>query len=389
MKRSGASSSMTIGGGVSGNGVGDGPSGASGSLNMDGQVRELKLGSTFNARNTTTAFHTIKYDFKPASVDFNKVATFNIESNNQVTVTVPNVEGSGVPNTVYQGVQRKYTKECLLIIDRDTGVVTLEKLNDNIMVKKTRKGQSGPARGPLPSLENSTKRISSKTKVSTGSRKTNSNIISAPQRSATNTAPTVMSMSPLQSTLGISGNTRSPIQAPEWKANAAPSTLPSVPMLLDDDDDAMMSYPPQNLFANNQRHSQSQSPGSSSKTVQPPQQQMKQASPQLPNTFSNNFSNSSNSSIFGAGANGASHLPVNGTTTTPPPTIPTMNNLGEDIGILSSSSSSGSDSESSSDSDSSDSDSDTEQPQATGMSMPSVPMQQKMVFHNGGCWFCW
>lgn len=116
MKRSGAASSMTIG-----NGVGNAPGAGSGSLNMDGQVRELKLGSTFNSRNTSTAFHTIKYDFKPASVDFNKVATFNIEPNNQVTVTVPNVESSGVPNTVYKGVQRKYTKECLLIIDRDTG----------------------------------------------------------------------------------------------------------------------------------------------------------------------------------------------------------------------------------------------------------------------------
>ncbi|KAL5287021.1 EAF1 family protein [Megaselia abdita] len=473
MKRTGAASSMTIGGGVSGNGVGDAAGAGnhhqhhnqlgstfSQRLNMDGQVRELKLGSTFNTRNTSTAFHTIKYDFKPASVDFNKVASFNVEPNNLVTVTVPNVESSGVPNTVYKGNHKKYTKECLLIIDRDTGVVTLEKLNHNILVKKTRaKGPSGPA--PLPSLENSTKRISSKTKVSTGNRKTNSNIINAPSGSrGTNSSATVntgssggggggssgtalQGMSPLQSSLGMSGNTRSPIQAPEWKANAAQSTLPSVPMLLDDDDDStLMSFPPQNLFAANQR--QSQSPGSSGggysgassgntnrhKSQKKPQQnhlppqtqsqphshqQQQQLSQHLQpqqqqSTFSNNHSN--NSSIFGGGTGGQTaavsrpgdYSQLNGSNGSGGNSIDHMdqvvgqvNNLNQDIGYLSSSSSSGSDSESSSDSDSSDSDSDGDREmtsnhqQTTGMSMPSVPMQMQsmplvssLMASNGG-----
>lgn len=48
------------------------------------------------------------------------------------------VESSGVPHTIYKGNQKKYTKECILIIDKETGDITLEKLSHNIQVKKTR-----------------------------------------------------------------------------------------------------------------------------------------------------------------------------------------------------------------------------------------------------------
>lgn len=286
------------------------------------------------------------------------------------------------------------------------------------MMKKTRAAGSGPgpAPGPLPSLENSTKRISSKTKVSTGSRKTNSNIISAPSgpRTGPTSSNTIQGMSPLQSTLGISGNTRSPIQAPEWKANAAPSTLPSVPMLLDDDDDALMSFPPQNVFAANQRQS-SQSPGSNHrhKSQKKQQKQQQPQTQQQNNTFSNNFSNhSNNSSIFGGGSQQQqqqqlplhqqplqqqmpqqlsqtigsrdySQPPINGSNGAGFGGSTSGHNLDQDIGILSSSSSSGSDSESSSDSDSSDSDSDSGEKGANSSmttnhqrsAMPTVPLQ--------------
>jgi len=84
-------------------------------LNIGEEVRELKLGATFNPKNTSTAFHTIKCkccpgdshspspelrihpqtprladDFKPASVDTSRMASVDVGSNNQVTVTVPN-----------------------------------------------------------------------------------------------------------------------------------------------------------------------------------------------------------------------------------------------------------------------------------------------------------
>ena len=94
-------------------------------------------------------------------------------------------DSSGVPKTVFKGNQRNYTKECVLIIDKVTGEITLEKLHHNIQVKKTRAenssksaaGLSGsgssrpPAVQPVGSLENSTQRTVSKTKVSTGIRK--------------------------------------------------------------------------------------------------------------------------------------------------------------------------------------------------------------------------
>lgn len=55
-----------------------------------------------------------------------------------MTVTVPHLDGAGIPHTVFKGSQRPYHKECVLIIDRVTGEITLEKLTANIQVKKTR-----------------------------------------------------------------------------------------------------------------------------------------------------------------------------------------------------------------------------------------------------------
>ena len=77
-------------------------------------------------------------DFKPASVDVSKVAKVDVGANNTMTVTVPHLDGAGIPHTVFKGSQRPYHKECVLIIDRVTGEITLEKLSANIQVKKTR-----------------------------------------------------------------------------------------------------------------------------------------------------------------------------------------------------------------------------------------------------------
>ncbi|KAH8237145.1 hypothetical protein KR038_005339 [Drosophila bunnanda] len=233
-------------------------------LNIGDEVRELKLGSTF--RNTSTSFHTIKYDFKPASVDTSRMASVDVGSNNQVTVIVPNSESSGVPHTVYKGNQREYAKECLMIYDKETGAITIEKLNHNIQVKKTRsevtnkpvllpvqnasmnmaQGQglnqaqaqgtngagmapimtaSGHGSGSASKLENSTMRITSKTKVSTGSRR--NNIIDFKPRNSP------MQQSSPSRPVAIH---RSPQSAPAWDANNAQQTLPSIPMITDDDD---------------------------------------------------------------------------------------------------------------------------------------------------------
>jgi len=106
-------------------------------LGLGTDVRELKLGPTFT-NSKGTAFHTLRYDFKPASVDESKAATVDVGSNHQVTVTVPHHDGSGTAQTVFKGSHRPYQRECVLIIDRNTGEITLEKLTNNIQLKKTR-----------------------------------------------------------------------------------------------------------------------------------------------------------------------------------------------------------------------------------------------------------
>uniref|UniRef100_A0A1B6FRT3 Ell-associated factor Eaf n=1 Tax=Cuerna arida TaxID=1464854 RepID=A0A1B6FRT3_9HEMI len=106
-------------------------------LGLGPEVRELKLGPTFS-NSEGTAFHTLRYDFKPASVDESKVATVDVGANQQVTVTVPHLDGSGTMQTVFKGSHRPYQRECVLIIDRTTGEITLEKLASNIQLKKTR-----------------------------------------------------------------------------------------------------------------------------------------------------------------------------------------------------------------------------------------------------------
>lgn len=137
-------------------------------------------------------------------MDLNKEATVEVGTNNQVQVTVPHLDGSGVPKTVFKGNQKKYTKECVLIIDKNTGEFTLERLTSNISVKKTRSetaskgngqlgvggggvgpsssnaasssGTSSATAGPMKISENSTQRTVSKTRVSTGVRKNNNAI---------------------------------------------------------------------------------------------------------------------------------------------------------------------------------------------------------------------
>lgn len=77
-----------------------------------------------------------RYDFKPASVDTSKMATMEVGPSGQVTISMPHYDKDGT--TVFKGPTRPYSKECVLIIDKDTGEFVLEKLNHNVQVKKTR-----------------------------------------------------------------------------------------------------------------------------------------------------------------------------------------------------------------------------------------------------------
>lgn len=136
------------------------------------------------------------------------------------------LDGAGVASTVFKGPQREYTKkDCLLIINRDTNEITLERLKSNVALKKTRnelpskplpKPQSV---APPPLLENSTQRSQSKTKVSTGVRK-NAPISFVPRHSPIQNSPSYPH--------------KSPSSAPQWIANNPLQTLPSFPIIGDD-----------------------------------------------------------------------------------------------------------------------------------------------------------
>ncbi|KAI1299345.1 ELL-associated factor 2 [Halotydeus destructor] len=115
----------------------------------DGETRDLKLGKSFKnfkighsndsfSNGPGDSYHSIRYDFKPASVDSAKMAQIEFGQNNKVTVIAPNVEGSGQAETVYKGSRKPHLKECVLVIDHETGEITLERLSNQIIVKKTR-----------------------------------------------------------------------------------------------------------------------------------------------------------------------------------------------------------------------------------------------------------
>ena len=51
---------------------------------------------------------------------------------------MPHVESSGTSETVFKGSKDPAAKECLLIIDHNTGKITLERISQKIRVKKYR-----------------------------------------------------------------------------------------------------------------------------------------------------------------------------------------------------------------------------------------------------------
>lgn len=142
---------------------------------MDKDEHVLKLGESFQKR-PRSAYHTIRYDFKPASIDTSCEGTLEVGKKDEVMITLPNVEGSTPPVTVFKGSKRLLQKECVLIVNRETGEFRLEKLSSNIPVKKTRlesgtKAQSVGGRvgsGPVPVQGQGQSQGRSATKASTG-----------------------------------------------------------------------------------------------------------------------------------------------------------------------------------------------------------------------------
>lgn len=104
---------------------------------LDKEEHVLKLGESFEKR-PKSSFHTIRYDFKPASIDTSCEGELQVGKGDEVTITLPHIPGSTPPMTVFKGNKRPYQKDCVLIINHDTGDFVLEKLSSSIQVKKTR-----------------------------------------------------------------------------------------------------------------------------------------------------------------------------------------------------------------------------------------------------------
>jgi len=104
---------------------------------QDDKVHTVRLGETFK-KNCTSAFHTVRLDFKPASVDINQTGRVEVTDKHQVEIELPHQKGSKNASTVYKGSTKPVQKECILIIDPETGSITLERITSQIQVKKIR-----------------------------------------------------------------------------------------------------------------------------------------------------------------------------------------------------------------------------------------------------------
>lgn len=104
---------------------------------LDREEHTLRLGESFEKR-PRSSFHTVRYDFKPASIDTSCEGELQVGKGDEVTITLPHIPGSTPPMTVFKGNKRPYQKDCVLIINHDTGEYVLEKLSSSIQVKKTR-----------------------------------------------------------------------------------------------------------------------------------------------------------------------------------------------------------------------------------------------------------
>jgi len=118
-------------------------------------VHNLKIGKSFEKKGGgNSVYHSIRYDFKPVSVDEEKKGVLEVGENKSVTVNLPHLDG--VTQTNYKGnAKPANTKDCILIIDHETGELTLERLSNQILVKKTRSSNQGGASasgGPLDDL---------------------------------------------------------------------------------------------------------------------------------------------------------------------------------------------------------------------------------------------
>jgi len=187
---------------------------------------ELKLGSTFSGKGP--GYHTLRYDFKPASVDINKPASVDISSSNrEVTVNLPNFDSAGTAHTVYKGSHKDYTKECVLIIDHTTGEITLEKLTTNVQLKSTRNAAEKPQK-PIVQINPV---LSEKNRTATVDKRLKGKI---QQKKQVKKSPKKAPQSPKVANLSPPNNAQHVNKSPQFFMSESPMSS-SLPLLNDDD----------------------------------------------------------------------------------------------------------------------------------------------------------
>lgn len=102
----------------------------------DGGVEyPVELGASFEAE-PAEVFHTIKYDFKPQSIDYKQPGDVQVEANNRVNVQLHSTEDKTYTFTGKANSAKD--TECVLIFDEERKVFTLERLTNAIILKQLR-----------------------------------------------------------------------------------------------------------------------------------------------------------------------------------------------------------------------------------------------------------
>ncbi|CDI97538.1 ell associated factor 1 [Echinococcus multilocularis] len=113
---------------------------------------EVKLGRSF-LDPSQNCFMTMRCDFLPASVDREQPGSIKIVNEKEVDVRLPNVPGAEQSSTLLKGNIRPVQKECLLIYNKTTGELTLERISKAAQLKNVRDGP--PSKRPSDSTQNS------------------------------------------------------------------------------------------------------------------------------------------------------------------------------------------------------------------------------------------
>eukprot|EP00038_Savillea_parva_P008164 m.175127 g.175127 ORF g.175127 m.175127 type:complete len:220 (-) comp13940_c0_seq1:787-1446(-) len=112
-----------------------------------GKVYPIELGDSFATEHT---FHTLKYDFKPKSIDYNSLGELSSDGRNiQVTLKTKQQEAATASDVQFNGhaTECKKDSEFVLLFDAERSVFVLERLTSTIALKQNRghKRESGAA----------------------------------------------------------------------------------------------------------------------------------------------------------------------------------------------------------------------------------------------------